>query len=74
MIELEERKVECPYCGEVIDVLIDCSVPHQYYIEDCQVCCRPIFVLLSYLRKHIVCIRVRSSVDIKLIENMRIER
>ena len=39
---LEEREVQCPYCGEVIDVLIDCSVPCQKYIEDCQVCCRPI--------------------------------
>ncbi len=39
---LEEREVQCPYCGEVIDVMIDCSVPRQKYIEDCQVCCRPI--------------------------------
>ena len=39
---LQERKVQCPYCGEMIDVLIDDSVPHQNYIEDCQVCCRPI--------------------------------
>ena len=42
MHELQERKVNCPYCGEVIDVLIDCSVLHQSDIEDCQVCCRPI--------------------------------
>lgn len=39
---LEERAVQCPYCGETITVLIDCSVPHQTYIEDCQVCCHPI--------------------------------
>jgi len=37
-----ERDISCPYCGEVITVLIDDSVPHQRYIEDCQVCCRPI--------------------------------
>ena len=42
MNELEERKEHCPYCGETIDVLIDSSVPHQNYIEDCQVCCQPI--------------------------------
>ncbi len=42
MNDLEERKEHCPYCGEAIDILIDCSVPHQNYIEDCQVCCRPI--------------------------------
>ena len=25
-----------------MEVLIDCSVSQQDYIEDCQVCCRPI--------------------------------
>ncbi|MDH5426099.1 MAG: CPXCG motif-containing cysteine-rich protein [Gammaproteobacteria bacterium] len=38
----EEAVIQCPYCGESIDVLIDCSVADQQYIEDCQVCCRPI--------------------------------
>ena len=42
MNELQEHSVQCPYCGETIEVLIDCSVPRQNYIEDCQVCCRPI--------------------------------
>jgi hypothetical protein len=40
--ELDEKSVECPYCGESIDVLIDESDAGQSYIEDCQVCCRPI--------------------------------
>ncbi|WP_293752533.1 CPXCG motif-containing cysteine-rich protein [uncultured Paraglaciecola sp.] len=44
MQELEERAVQCPYCGETIDILLDTSVPQQNYIEDCQVCCRPITV------------------------------
>ena len=39
---LIEQSVQCPYCGETIDLLIDQSVPQQNYIEDCQVCCRPI--------------------------------
>lgn len=42
MNQIETRKVHCPYCGEAIDILVDCSIPHQSYIEDCQVCCRPI--------------------------------
>ncbi len=42
MRELSEQQIECPYCGESIDVLIDPSVAEQNYIEDCQVCCRPI--------------------------------
>jgi len=39
---LEERTIQCPYCGEGIGVLIDDSVSKQSYVEDCQVCCRPI--------------------------------
>jgi hypothetical protein len=42
MNNLSEKNVCCPYCGETIEVLLDPSVPHQNYIEDCQVCCRPI--------------------------------
>ena len=42
MNELEERTIFCPYCGEQSSVLIDCSDADQNYIEDCQVCCRPI--------------------------------
>jgi C4-type Zn-finger protein len=42
MNALESRNINCPYCGEIIEVVLDCSVPHQRYIEDCQVCCRPI--------------------------------
>lgn len=41
-MELSEIAVSCPYCGENINVLVDDSESGQQYIEDCQVCCRPI--------------------------------
>jgi len=34
----------CPYCFAPITMLIDPSVPAQSYVEDCEVCCRPIEV------------------------------
>lgn len=37
----------CPYCGEVIEVIVDLSVEHQEYVEDCSVCCRPIVLSVS---------------------------
>jgi hypothetical protein len=42
MPELSEQTIGCPYCGEGISVLVDESLPEQRYVEDCQVCCRPI--------------------------------
>ncbi len=39
---VEHQKIQCPYCGESTEVVIDCSVEQQSYIEDCSVCCRPI--------------------------------
>lgn len=42
MHSLESVHASCPYCGEAIQVLIDCSIESQEYIEDCFVCCRPI--------------------------------
>ncbi len=38
----QEHDITCPYCGETINILIDYSDEIQEYIEDCQVCCRPI--------------------------------
>ena len=41
---LQAKKSSCPYCGEMIEFIIDTSISSQEYIEDCQVCCRPIIV------------------------------
>ena len=37
-----DKVVQCPYCWENIEILIDPAEPEQDYIEDCSVCCRPI--------------------------------
>ena len=39
--------IYCPYCGEIIEIIVDLSVPHQEYVEDCSVCCRPIVMDVS---------------------------
>jgi transcription elongation factor Elf1 len=42
MNELLETSISCPYCGEQLSVTIETMDESQEYIEDCQVCCRPI--------------------------------
>ena len=56
MHELSPQNVECPYCGELIEVLIDCSIAQQDYIEDCQVCCRPIDFTVSIDQQVVPCV------------------
>ncbi|KPM78864.1 MULTISPECIES: CPXCG motif-containing cysteine-rich protein [Pseudoalteromonas] len=46
MNQLTEKKITCPYCGEQIDILLDPADLNQQYIEDCQVCCKPINFLV----------------------------
>jgi transcription elongation factor Elf1 len=37
-----EHFFDCPYCGEQISMIVDLSVRRQTFIEDCEVCCKPI--------------------------------
>ena len=37
-----EQSFNCPYCWQIISILIDPSVESQSYVEDCEVCCHPI--------------------------------
>ena len=46
-MELLNRHISCPYCGENIELLIDDSAPDQDNFEDCSVCCRPIRIQLN---------------------------
>lgn len=48
---LQEKNIGCPYCGESITILVDGSVGDQQYIEDCQVCCRPMDIRVSVTTK-----------------------
>ncbi|WIG56460.1 MAG: uncharacterized protein OJF61_002248 [Rhodanobacteraceae bacterium] len=40
----ESVSATCPYCGEPIELLVDASAGSSSYVEDCQVCCRPMQV------------------------------
>jgi hypothetical protein len=34
--------VRCPYCGERLQTRVDLTADEPSYVEDCEVCCRPI--------------------------------
>lgn len=37
-----EHFFTCPYCWQEVSFVLDLSVSEQSYIEDCEVCCKPI--------------------------------
>ncbi len=43
---ISEQRCHCPFCNEAITIVIDFSAGSQAYIEDCQVCCQPMEVVV----------------------------
>ena len=39
---------QCPHCWEEISMLLDTSVRHQKYIEDCEICFNPLELEVSF--------------------------
>lgn len=44
---LETVVIDCPYCGERCELLVDASAGSQRYVEDCTVCCRPMEIAIE---------------------------
>jgi len=57
----ETRNIACPYCNEVIELLIDCTIAQQEYIEDCSVCCQPVIINISINDQQEVTINTRQE-------------
>jgi hypothetical protein len=60
---LQETSIYCPYCGESIGVLLNPEDVGAEYIEDCQVCCRPIEFFLREDASGWLEAEVRSDVE-----------
>jgi Cysteine-rich CPXCG len=53
--------VVCPHCWETITLILDLSVEQQAYIEDCEVCCRPIAIAYATADGQLTELRVESA-------------
>ena len=38
-------KIQCPFCGQAFDLVVDTSVSSQQFTTDCEVCCHPFDVV-----------------------------
>jgi hypothetical protein len=56
--------VECPYCGERYETTVDTSEGNAEFIQDCEVCCRPIeFVIEVDAQGNLVNVTTLSEDD-----------
>jgi hypothetical protein len=37
--------IQCPFCGQRFELIIDTSIASQRFTTDCEVCCRPFEVI-----------------------------
>jgi hypothetical protein len=44
---ISEERCHCPFCNESITIVVDFSGGSQAYIEDCQVCCQPMEIVVG---------------------------
>ena len=41
------KRIHCAYCGQAFDLVIEPGLGAQELLIDCEVCCRPLRVLLG---------------------------
>lgn len=63
MEALEAVTLQCPYCWEAVEILVDRSAGDQDWIEDCSVCCRPMVLSVSGTQTGELRVEARSEND-----------
>jgi len=53
-IDRVEHFFTCPYCWERISMILDYDEESAEYIEDCEVCCRPIELTFKFIGERLV--------------------
>ena len=43
----ESESIQCPFCGQANELVLDTSVASQRFTTDCEVCCRPFEVFVE---------------------------
>jgi hypothetical protein len=57
----EFADIQCPFCGESFEVVIDTSLARQRFTTDCEICCRPFEVVAECKAGEIVSLRASSD-------------
>ena len=56
-MEISET-IQCPYCGQSFELVVDTSAATQRFTTDCEVCCRPFEVFVESEPSEVVSVEV----------------
>jgi hypothetical protein len=54
------ESIQCPFCGQSFEIVLDTSIAAQRFTTDCEVCCRPFEVIAECEPGEIVSIEVQG--------------
>lgn len=54
------ESIQCPFCGQSFELVIDTSVESQRFTTDCEICCRPFEVIAECEFGEILALDVQS--------------
>ena len=55
------EQIQCPFCGQSFELVIDTSVAMQRFTTDCEICCRPFEVVAECEPGEILSLDVLST-------------
>lgn len=56
-----QQAVQCPYCGQRFEITVDTLQASQRFITDCEICCRPLEVIVECEPGEILSLDVRVN-------------
>ena len=57
----DTARVDCPFCGQSMELVLDTNVTSQRFVTDCEVCCRPFEVTAECEDGDVVSVSVAGS-------------
>ncbi len=55
------KDIQCPFCGQSFEIIMDTSAGNQRFTTDCEVCCRPFEVFVECVSGEILNLEIREN-------------
>lgn len=55
------ESIQCPFCGQRFEIVVDTSMGTNRFTTDCEVCCRPMEVVAECVPGEILSLDVQAG-------------